>query len=313
MFTPKTKRKRSLILVVLMSTLNFGTYSQCLWESRIVVSHKHAQIYTKIRWYWSCSWAHWILVHIWRAYENLVLWCLISTFKYIPKSADTGRAHEHTGFWYIYGVLMRNSYYDVSYKHAQIYTKIRWYWSCSWPHWILVYIWRAYENLVLWCLISTFKYTPKSADTGRAHEHTGFWHKYACLWESRLVVSHKHAQIHTKIRWYWSCSWPHWILVYIWRAYAWESRVVVSHKHVQIYTKIRWYWSCSWPHWILVHIWRAYENLVLWCLISTFKYTPKSLILVVLISTLDFGTYMAWLSQSRVVVSHISTLKYIPK
>jgi hypothetical protein len=23
-----------------------------------------------------------------------------------PKSADTGRAHEHTGFWYIYGVLM---------------------------------------------------------------------------------------------------------------------------------------------------------------------------------------------------------------
>ena len=22
---------------------------------------------------------------------------------YIPKSDDTGRSHEHTGFWYIYG------------------------------------------------------------------------------------------------------------------------------------------------------------------------------------------------------------------
>ena len=47
---------------------------------------------------------------------------------YIPKSADTGRAHEHTGFWCIYG--------------------------------------RAYENPVLWCLISTLIYLPNSADTG---------------------------------------------------------------------------------------------------------------------------------------------------
>jgi hypothetical protein len=35
-----------------MSTPDFGTYKACLWESRIVVSHKHAQIYTKfpLRW-----------------------------------------------------------------------------------------------------------------------------------------------------------------------------------------------------------------------------------------------------------------------
>jgi hypothetical protein len=164
-----------------MSTLDFGIYMACLWETRIMMSH-------------------------------------ISTLKYIPKFADNA-------------------------------------WSCSWPHWILVYIWRAYENLVLWCLISTFKYTPKSADTGRAHEHTGFWHKYACLWESRLVVSHKHAQIYIPksadrllvvlmstldFGTYMAC--------------LWESRNVVSHKHAQIYTKIRWYWSCSWAHWILVHI-----------------------------------------------------------
>ena len=70
-----------------------------------MVSHKHAQIYTII--------------------------------------ADTGRAHEHTGFWYIYGVLMRISGIVVSDKHAQIYTII--------------------------------------ADTGRAHEHTGFWYIYGVL------------------------------------------------------------------------------------------------------------------------------------
>jgi hypothetical protein len=170
MFTPKTKRKRSLILVVLMSTLNFGTYMACLWESRIVVSHKHAQIYTKIRWYWSCSWAHWILVHIWRAYENLVLWCLISTLKYIPKPAHTGRAHEHTEFWFIYVACLWESRIVVSHKHAQIYTKFRWY--------------------CMVVLMSTLD----------------FGTYMACLWESRNVMYHKHAQIYTKIRWYWSWS-----------------------------------------------------------------------------------------------------------
>ena len=30
------------------------------------------------------------------------------TLLHIPKSADTGRAHEHTGFWYIYGRAYEN-------------------------------------------------------------------------------------------------------------------------------------------------------------------------------------------------------------
>ena len=43
-----------------------------------------------------------------RAYENTLLWYLISTLIYIPKSVGTGRAHEHTGFWYIYGCAYEN-------------------------------------------------------------------------------------------------------------------------------------------------------------------------------------------------------------
>ena len=70
---------------------------------------------------------------------------------------------------------------------------------------------------------------------------------------------------------------------------------MVSHKHAQIYTKIADTGRAHEHTGFLVHIWRAYENLVLWCLISTLKYIPKSLILVVLMSTLDFGTYMACL------------------
>jgi hypothetical protein len=71
-----------LILVVLMSILDFGTYIwACLWAYLIVVSHKHAQIYSKIRYkYWLCSWAYWIFVHIWaRAYEDPLFWYLVST------------------------------------------------------------------------------------------------------------------------------------------------------------------------------------------------------------------------------------------
>jgi hypothetical protein len=78
-----------LILVVLMSILDFGTYIwACLWAYLIVVSHKHAQIYSKIRYkYWLCSWAYWILVHI-----SACLWA--------------------------YLIL-------VSHEHAHLYTKIR--------------------------------------------------------------------------------------------------------------------------------------------------------------------------------------------
>jgi hypothetical protein len=64
--------------------------------------------------------------------------CLISTHIYIPKYGNTGCAHEHTGFWYIYG--------------------------------------RAYENPLFGCLISTLIYKQKYGNTGCAHEHTGFWY-----------------------------------------------------------------------------------------------------------------------------------------
>jgi hypothetical protein len=63
-----------------------------------------------------------------------LMWYLISTLIYIPISGDTSRAHEHTGFWYIYG--------------------------------------RAYKNPLSWYLISTLVYIPKSVGIGRAHEQT---------------------------------------------------------------------------------------------------------------------------------------------
>ena len=72
-------------------------------------------------------------------------------------------------------------------------------------------------------------YIQKSADTGRAHEHTGFWFIYGC----------------------------------------------------------------------------AYENPVLWCLISTLIYIYRNpLILVVLMSILDFGSYMG-VREHLIVVSYV--------
>jgi hypothetical protein len=47
----------------------------------------------------------------------------MSTLIYIPKYGNTGCAHEHTGFWYIYG--------------------------------------RAYADPLFWCLISTLIYRVK--------------------------------------------------------------------------------------------------------------------------------------------------------
>ena len=55
----------------------------------------------------------------------------MSMLIYIPKSRDIGRAHDHTGFWYIYG--------------------------------------RAYDDTLIGCFISTFIYTPKSGDIGHQH------------------------------------------------------------------------------------------------------------------------------------------------
>ena len=60
----------------------------------------------------------------------------MSTIIYVPKYGNTGCAHEHTGFWYIYGC--------------------------------------AYEDPLFGCLMSTIIYVPKYGNTGCAHEHTGF-------------------------------------------------------------------------------------------------------------------------------------------
>ena len=155
---------------IFMRILDFGTYMACLWESPILVSHKHAicayqnlefswarpdmykhnvtfaRVFSWGFWIlrmWTFSREFWILVHIWRAYENPLFWCLIST-PYVFQNLEFSWA--------------RSNMYKNNVTFAWLFSWGFWIWGKGkfwWVFWIFLHIWRAYENPLFWCLIST--------------------------------------------------------------------------------------------------------------------------------------------------------------
>ena len=153
---------------IFMRILDFGTYmASCLWESPISCLISTPYVYQNLEFSWACSnmykhnvtfawlfswgfsilrkwtfsWEFWILVHIWRAYENPLFWCIIST-PYVYQNLEFSWARSNMyknnvtfawlfswGFWicgkgkfwlvfwiflHQYGVLMRIHYFGVS-------------------------------------------------------------------------------------------------------------------------------------------------------------------------------------------------------
>ena len=161
-------------------------------------------------WIWGkgkFSWEFWILAHIWRAYENPLFWCLIST-PYVYQNLEFSWA--------------RSNKYKHNVTFARVFSWGFWIlrmWTFSWEFWILVHIWRAYENPLFWCLIST-PYVYQNLEFSWARSN---------MYKNNVTFA-------------WLFSWGFWI---------WGKGK---------------FW---WVFWIFLHIWRAYENPLFWCLIST--------------------------------------------
>jgi hypothetical protein len=73
--------------------------------------------------------------------------------------------------------------------------------------------------------------------TGRVHEHTGFCYIYGRAYEHTLFRFLISTLIYIQKQ-YWSCSWAYWILVHIWAFLYWTYLFLESHEHPYRYTKI---------------------------------------------------------------------------
>ena len=153
---------------------------------------------------------------MWRAYENRLFWCLIST-SYMYQNLEFSWA--------------RSNMCKSNVTFAWVFSWGFWIlrkWKFSWELWILVHIWRAYENPLFWCLISTpYVYQNLKLSWSRSNMYKnnvsfawlfswGFW-----IWRKGTF------------------SWVFWIFLHIGRTCLWESPILVSHKHAIYVLKSR--------------------------------------------------------------------------
>ena len=207
-----------------MRILYFSTYMACLWDTKIVYSHKHAiyvkksRILMKVIPFAKFSIFMRILMqnkHYFCTYLNVLVRILdFSTYMACLWDTKMGDSHKHA----IYVKKSRILMTIIPFAKFRIFMRI----LIQSKHYLCTYLNEFMRNL-------------------------DFGTHIACLWDTKIGNSHKHVIYVPKSR----------IIMKIFPFEKFRILVRIVMQSNIIFVHI---WTCSWEFYILVHIWRAYET-----------------------------------------------------